>query len=178
MKFLTDLFKSNPDEFLTSLPKSVETGLPNYLSSDEKLIRVLRTNRAIYHAPRWIESNTFYRSWMIVTSERVIVIKNDKSFSPFRDIPLPSILRALFEIDHDTPTLTLELSDRSDVLEFGHECVEILKELKTTLGTAIENASPASRTSTTGCEIKFCGNCGVELNQPKNFCLNCGEKLA
>lgn len=178
MKFLTTLFKNTPDEFLTSLPKSVQIGLSNYLGSDEKLLSVLRTNRAIYHAPRWVESNTFYRSWLIVTSERIITIKNSKSFTPFRDIVLKSILRALFLIDHETPTLTLELSDRSDIFEFGPQCEDILKELKATLGTAIENARPTSRTSSTKGEINFCGNCGVELNQPRHFCQNCGEKLA
>src|SRR3970282_1909648 len=90
---------------ITELPLGLKSGLTKYLSRDEDLLFTLRDFRAIYKAPRWIDSNTFFNSWFILTNKRIIIAKNSSSFKRFRDIPHNKIS----QIDYETGLLESKL---------------------------------------------------------------------
>ena len=71
----------------TELPEGIHKGLGKYLHEDETLHVTLLNFRAVYRAPRWLDSNTFFNSWFILTDRRIIIARKPNTYG----IPIPSL---------------------------------------------------------------------------------------
>jgi hypothetical protein len=153
---------------ITELPIGIKSGLSKYLTTDEEVLFILRDFRAIYKAPRWIDSNTFFNSWFILTNKRIVIAKNSSSFKRFRDIPYNSISK----VDYETGLLESRLiihSPRSvDIIEFIGEARKHSEGLDQRLNRVIKSAV---------FETVICANCECKLPMGSKFCSECGSKL-
>ncbi|HEY7534887.1 MAG TPA: PH domain-containing protein [Thermodesulfobacteriota bacterium] len=162
-------YLNNIDDLnITELPPSILSGLTKYLTRNEQLILALRDFRAIHKAPRWIDSNTFFNSWFIVTSKRIIIAKNSSSFKRFRDIPHNKIS----QVDYETGLLESRLIVHSprtvDIIEFIGEAQKQSEGLDQKINKIIEDAIS---------ETLICVNCESKIPSGSKFCYECGSKL-
>jgi hypothetical protein len=156
------------NQTITELPIGIKSGLTKYVTGDEEVLFTLRDFRAIYKAPRWIDSNTFFNSWFILTNKRIIIARNSSSFKRFRDIPYNSIS----QVDYETGLLESRLvihSPRSvDIIEFIGEARKHSEGLDQRLNGVIKS---------TVFETVICANCERKLPIGSKFCSECGSKL-
>lgn len=177
MSWLSRIFTKEPDKYLTELPPRVKEGLTEYIGPDETVLFTLKSRRAIYKSPRWIDNNLYYKTWLIITSKRVLILRNSSSFHPFRDIPLNSINRTLHESREKEYKITIETRDCTDITEFESGAVSHCEEFRKVFDRALENRRDSSKHAGSRGVIKYCRHCGVELPQPSKFCPECGERL-
>ena len=85
---IKDFMDSLVTHSYTELPERIKTGLNKYLKDDEEILVTLSNYRAVYRAPKFLDSNTFYSSWFILTNDRIVIARNSSNFKRFRDIPL------------------------------------------------------------------------------------------
>ena len=156
------------DQNITELPLGIKSGLTKYLTPDEELLFTLRDFRAIYKAPRWIDSNTFFNSWFILTNRRIIIARNSSSFKRFRDIPHNTIN----QIEYDTGILESRLilhSPRTiDIIEFIGESKKHSEGLELKIQRIKEQAL---------FDTVICPNCENKIPKGSKFCPECGEKI-
>jgi hypothetical protein len=161
------------EQNFTELPSGVKSGLANYLRSGEEILFTLRNFRAIYKAPRWLDSNTFFNSWLILTNNRVIIAKNSSSFKKFRDIPLSEVKQIDYEMGALESRLTIESPGTVDIIEFLREARKLSEDLSQIINKALENF----RQSGQPVSLIFCFKCGNKVPQGSKFCSECGERL-
>jgi len=165
---LQNYFNKLDNQNITELPFGIKSGLTKYLSHDEELLFTLRGFRAIYKAPRWIDSNTFFNSWFILTNKRIIIAKNSSSFKRFRDIPHNKIS----QIDYETGLLESKLIIHSprtvDIIEFIGEARKHSEGLDHKIHETKEEAIS---------DMVFCSRCESKMPKGSKFCSECGEKI-
>ncbi len=159
----------------TELPDSIRTGLHKYLDSGENIVSTVRLNRAIYKAPRWGDSNSFYNSWFVLTEKRIVIAKNSSKFNRFRDIPLAEITQTFYEVDRSEPRISITSPGTEDVFEFSkssaHLCSHVEGILENTLDKAKENYLHSDT------NYVHCNECGSKILRNSKFCAECGMKL-
>lgn len=160
---------------LTELPPELRSGLVNYLGPGEEILFALRSFRAVYKPPKWIDSNTFFNSWFILTNERIIIARNSSSFKKFRDIFLNEIRRIDYETGALESKLTIESPDTVDTIEFFREVREYAQGLREKVKEALENAR-RTKEYTMASGLMTCSKCGGEVPKTSKFCPECGEK--
>ncbi len=153
---------------ITELPIVIKSGLTKYLTGDEEVLFTLRDFRAIYKAPRWIDSNTFFNSWFILTNKRIIIARNSSSFKRFRDIPYNSITKVDYENGLLESRLVIHSPRTVDIIEFIGEGRKHSEGLDQRMNKAIESAVY---------ETVICPNCECKLPMGSKFCSECGSKL-
>ncbi len=171
------LFGPRKDPHVASLPERLETRFRSYIDPDESVLFILRTFRTIYKAPRWVDSNQFFRSWLVVTTKRLIVLKNTSSLSPFRDLPLTSIARTLYEAGDDEFRLIVDSSPDLYVMEFGKEAVSYCAELRSILDGLLKRARRDATEAAGEAVPSYCPRCGKKLEAAANYCHNCGHAV-
>lgn len=160
----------------TELPEGIQKGLGKYLNEDETPHVTLLNFRAIYRAPRWLDSNTFFNSWFILTDRRIIIARNGSVFKRFRDIPLSNITQIYYELDNTEPRITITSPGHEDIIEFSRKSSAHCSELEETLKSAIDAAMKSNPISGEG-DFIFCGSCGSRILRGSHFCSECGSKL-
>lgn len=160
----------------TELPEGIHKGLGKYLSEDETLRATLLNFRAIYRAPRWLDSNTFFNSWFILTDRRIIIARNASVFKRFRDIPLAGITQIYYELDSTEPKITINSPGHEDIIEFPKKASIHCSVLEGTLKDVIEVARKTHQQSGEG-DFIFCSRCGSKILRGSHFCSECGSKL-
>lgn len=160
----------------TDLPESVNQGLVKYLDEDEKTILTLRNFRAIYRAPRWLDSNTFFNSWFILTEHRIVVARNSSEFKRFRDIPLNTITQLFCELDRTEPKITINSPGHEDIIEFPKRASSHCEGLEESLKSAIDNARKIMREPGDD-GFMYCGKCGSKILRSSHFCSECGVRI-
>ncbi|HEX3034880.1 MAG TPA: PH domain-containing protein [Thermodesulfobacteriota bacterium] len=170
---LKGFFSKEKERNFTELPSGVKGGLAVYLKSGEEILFTLRNFRAIYKAPRWLDSNTFFNSWLILTNSRVIIAKNSSSFKRFRDIPLGEIKQIDYETGALESRLTIESPGSVDIIEFLRESKKLSEDLSRIINQALGNF----RNSGQHISLIFCFKCGNKVPQGSKFCSECGERL-
>ncbi len=160
----------------TDLPRGVHQGLMKYLEENERPLVTLLNFRAIYRAPRWLDSNTFFNTWFILTERRIVIARNSSVFKRFRDIPLDSITQIYCELDHTEPRLTVNSPGHEDIIEFHKKSSAHCASLEESLKDAIDNAKKTRKHH--GDEnFTFCGKCGSKILRGSHFCSECGAML-
>lgn len=160
----------------TELPEGIHNGLMKYLDEDERPILTLLNFRAIYRAPRWLDSNTFFNSWFILTERRIVIARNSSAFKRFRDIPLDSITHMYCELEHTEPKMTLNSPGYEDIIEFHKKSAEHCAGLEESLRNAIDNAKK-NRREPGDEDFILCGKCGSQILRRSHFCSECGVKV-
>jgi len=173
ISFITQLLeriKRDKKQNLTDLPSGIRTGLARYLASGEEILFTLRDFRAIYKAPRWLDSNTYFNSWFILTNHRIIIARNSSSFKKFRDIPYNMIN----QIDYEPGVLDYKLIIHSpgtvDIIEFLREVREHCEGLELRINMALESGRRIFASI-------YCFSCGSKVPKESKFCSECGTNL-
>jgi len=160
----------------TELPEKIQTGVNKYLKDDEKIILTLLDYRAIYRAPKFIDSNTFFNSWFILTNYRILIARNSSSFKRFRDIPLSDITQIFYELDATEPRISITTPGNEDIIEFMRASAEHCEGLDKKIDLAIENAK-SLKTKTANDEHILCKKCGSKVLSHSKYCSECGSRL-
>jgi hypothetical protein len=174
---ISRLLEGRKDQYLTEVPEKVAGGMEEYIDEDEKPLFKLRSFRALYSTPTWIESNQFFSAWVIVTSKRLMILKNSSSFKLFRDIPLGSIEELNYEFEPRKYKITIKSPHKTDILEFTGESINFCPELRRILETVCTPSRLTGKVRTPSLGISHCYFCGFRLPNPANFCPECGKKL-
>lgn len=173
---IKDLVSKLETSNYTDLPEGISQGLRKYLDDDEKPILTLRNFRAIYRAPRWLDSNTFFNSWFILTERRIVVARNSSAFKRFRDIPLNTITQLFCELDRTEPKITINSPGHEDIIEFSKKASSHCEGLEESLKSTIDNARK-SRREPGDDGFVYCGKCGSKILRGSHFCSECGARI-
>ena len=153
---------------ITELPLGIKSGLTKFLTPNEELLFTLRNFRAIYKAPRWIDSNTFFNSWFILTNRRIIIAKNSSSFKKFRDIPYNSINQIEYETGILESRFIIHSPRTVDIIEFIGEARKHSEGLDQKIHKTKEEAIS---------DTVLCFKCESKMPKESRFCAECGEKI-
>jgi hypothetical protein len=159
----------------TDLPQGIKNGLLRYLKQGEEVLFTIRDFRAIYKAPRWLDSNTFFNSWFILTNQRIIIARNSSSFKRFRDIPLKTVKRVDYESGTLESRLTIHSPGEVDIIEFLRETREFCGDLGEKINGALESAR--KRGDIQGLDLILCIRCESRIPKGSKFCSECGVRL-
>jgi len=160
----------------TELPEKIQTGVNKYLKDDERIILTLLDYRAIYRAPKFIDSNTFFNSWFILTNHRIIIARNSSKFKRFRDIPLSDITQIFYELDDTEPRISITTPGNEDIIEFMKAGAEHCVNLDKKIDLAIENAK-TQNIKIANDESILCNKCGSKVLSHSKYCSECGSRL-
>lgn len=160
----------------TDLPSELNGSLSSYLSPGEEILLTLKNYRAIYKAPKWIDSNTYFNSWFILTDQRILILRNSSSFKMFRDIALDEVSRTLYEMENLEPRITIISPGKEDRIEFVSKVTKHCEDIGKKVNEALEKRRQNSQLSTEKYTI-YCSNCGSNIPRKSNFCPECGESL-
>ena len=160
----------------TELPSELNGSLSSYLSPGEEILLTLRNYRAIYKAPKWMDSNTYFNSWFILTDQRILILRNSSSFKMFRDIPLDEISRTLYEMEKLEPRITIISPGKEDRIEFVSEVTKHCEDIGKKVNEALEKSRQNSKLATEK-DTMYCPNCGGKIPRKSNFCPECGDPL-
>ena len=173
---IKDLVGSLVTRNYTELPESVQIGLNKYLNDGEQIIITLLNYRAIYKAPKFIDCNTFFQSWFILTDDRIIIARNSSKFKRFRDISLTDITQIFYELDETEPKISITTPGNEDIIEFMRAGAEHCKNLDMQINLAIENAKTINSKGV-NYEYILCKKCGSKVLSQSKYCSECGSRI-
>jgi len=176
LEFIKRYLNNLESQNLTDLPSHLTDGLDNYLKAEEAVLLTLRNYRAMYIAPRWLDSNTFFNSWFILTNQRILILRNSSSFKMFREIPFDEIQRTNYEMDGLEPRITIISSDKEDKIDFLRDAIRHCEDIEEIFNNALMNAREKAETRVAR-ETMFCYNCGSKIPRKSKFCSECGQEL-
>lgn len=160
----------------TELPGGIAEGLRKRLVDGEKVFFTLLNWRAIHKAPNFTDSNTYFSSWFILTTARIIIARNSSELKIFREIPLNAITSIDSELDRSEPRMTITTPGNVDKIEFQKKAAEYISRLEELLKTAIADARMAAPVIAE-LEIVLCGGCGSRIPKSSRFCPECGVRV-
>ena len=167
LKKLSDFFiaptKIDPDE------------LKELLGEDDPALLTVPTLSCTYKPRAWVDRNTFFRSILMLTKKRVLILKNSSRVNVLRDIELDTIAHHKFGSTR-SKGLKLEIKtvDAEDVIMFHQQYRKEFEELS---GKFEEAMAQALELSAGGGETFFCMHCGVKIPAASVFCSSCGKKV-
>ena len=160
----------------TEIPHRIQTGLDKYLNDDEEILFRLLNYRAIYKAPKWVDSNTFFNSWFVLTNHRIVIARNSSSFKRFRDIPLHDITQIFYEFEDTEGRISITCPGKEDIIEFSKATQPHFNSLEKTLKDAIESAKDHRMVDIDMGSI-ICSKCGSKIGSDSKFCPECGARI-
>ena len=160
----------------SELPPGIKDGVEKYLNSGETILVTILNWRAIYKAAKFVDSNTYFNSWFILTSRRIIIAKNSSSFKRFRDIPLNDITQIFYELDSTEPRLSITSPGNEDIIDFPRRASHFCTDLEERIISAIAN-SRNIKNNLPGPDYIRCVGCGNNIPGRSHFCPECGTKL-
>lgn len=170
--FINSLVTNN----YTELPERIQKGLYKYINDKEEILFTILDYRAMYKAPRWIDSNTFFNSWFILTNERIIIARNSSGFKRFRDIPLHEITQIFYEFDESEGKISITCPGKEDIIEFSKATFPYYESLEKKLNQALENSKELNRINQDADHI-LCTKCGSRINSESKYCPECGARV-
>lgn len=163
----TSLFDTSGKDLL-SLPERIKNELSLSLSGDEKIIVSMKTDRVIYRAGLSRDSNTFYKTFAVLTSKRLIIAKNSTSLKIFRDFQLSQVNSLLYEEIASKPTIHVDIVNSKYVLSMPPGSFAEAKTFFETFNSFIEPGK---------LENNFCSTCGNKIQTDSVYCSHCGKKI-
>ena len=160
----------------SELPRGIRSGVEKYIKDEEHILASILNWRAIYKAPRFVDSNTYFNSWFILTNHRIIIARNSSGFKRFRDIPLAGITQVYFELDNSQPKITINTPGHEDIIEFPKQASHHCADLELTINEAIGHVRNTHE-EITDKSLVYCSKCGSRILMSSNFCSECGVRL-
>ncbi|MGA7104669.1 MAG: PH domain-containing protein, partial [Candidatus Deferrimicrobiaceae bacterium] len=158
------------------IPPGIREGVEKYISIGETILVTLLDWRAMHKAPKFVDSNTFFNSWFILTSRRIIIAKNSSEFKRFRDIPLKDITQIFYELDNRAPRVSITSPGHEDIIDFPRQASHLCAGLEGRISAAIAN-SRDMRDDLPGADYIQCTGCGSSVPGRSHYCPECGAKL-
>lgn len=170
----TGILKKLSDFFLAP-PKIDPDELKELLGEDDPVLLTVPALSCTYKPRAWVDRNTFFRSMLMLTKKRVLILKNSSKVNVLRDIELNSITHHKFG-STKSKGLKLEIKtvDAEDVIMFHQQYRKEFEELS---GKFEEAMAHALELSAGGGETLFCMHCGVKIPATSVFCSSCGKKV-
>ena len=165
--FFSGLFDPSGKDLL-KLPERINNELSTSLSGDEEIVVSMKTDRVIYRAGSSRDSNTFYKTFVIVTGKRIIIVKNSASLKIFRDFQLNEIKSLLYEEVSSKPTIHVDVVNSKYILSMPPGSFDEAKTFFDSLNSLVEPG---------GSEINFCSKCGNKIQSDSVYCSHCGNKI-
>ena len=161
----TGIWKRLSDFFLAP-PRIDSDELKELLGEDDPVLLTVPALSCTYKPRAWVDRNTFFRSILMLTKKRVLILKNSSKVNVLRDI----------ELDTKSKGLKLEIKtvDAEDVIMFHQQYRKEFEELS---GKFEEAMSQAIELSAGDGETFFCMHCGARIPAASVFCSSCGKKV-
>lgn len=162
-------------DFFLAPPRFDPDELKELIGEDDPVLLTVPALSCTYKPRAWVDRNTFFRSILMLTKKRVLILKNSSSVNVLRDIELDTVTHHKFG-SAKTKGLKLEIKtvDAEDIITF-HE--QYRKEFEELSGKFEEVMAQALELSTGGGEALFCMHCGVKIPATSVFCSSCGKKV-
>ena len=170
----TGIFKKLSDFFIA--PTKIDPDeLKELLGEDDPALLTVPTLSCTHKPRAWIDRNTFFRSILILTKKRVLILKNSSRVNVLRDIELDTVAHHKFGSTR-SKGLKLEIKtvDAEDVIMFHQQYRKEFEELS---GKFEEAMAQALELSAGGGETFFCMHCGAKIPAASVFCSSCGKKV-
>lgn len=170
----TGIFKKLSDFFLAP-PKIDSDELRELLGEDDSVLLTVQTLSCTYKPRAWVDRNTFFRSILMLTKKRVLLLKNSSKVNVLRDIEFDTITHHKFGSTR-SKGLKLEIKtvDAEDSIMFHQQYRNEFEELSEKFE---EVMSQAIELSTETGETFFCMHCGAKIPAASVFCSSCGKKV-
>ena len=170
----TGIFKKLSDFFLAP-PKIDSDELEELLGEDDSVLLTVQTLSCTYKPRAWVDRNTFFRSILMLTKKRILLLKNSSKVNVLRDIEFDTITHHKFGSTR-SKGLKLEIKtvDAEDSIMFHQQYRNEFEELS---GKFEEVMAQAIELSTEAGETFFCMHCGAKIPAASVFCSSCGKKV-
>lgn len=168
------IFKKLSDFFLAP-PRIDSEELRELLGEDDSVLLTVQTLSCTYKPRAWVDRNTFFRSILMLTKKRVLLLKNSSKVNVLRDIEFDTITHHKFGSTR-SKGLKLEIKtvDAEDSIMFHQQYRNEFEELSEKFE---EVMSQAIELSTETGETFFCMHCGAKIPAASVFCSSCGKKV-
>ena len=168
------IFKKLSDFFLAP-PKIDSDELRELLGEDDSVLLTVQTLSCTYKPRAWVDRNTFFRSILMLTEKRILLLKNSSKVNILRDIEFDTITHHKFGSTR-SKGLKLEIKtvDAEDSIMFHQQYRNEFEELSEKFE---EVMSQAIELSTGTGETFFCMHCGAKIPAASVFCSSCGKKV-
>ena len=162
-------------DFFLAPPRIDSDELKELLGEDDPMLLTVPALSCTYKPRAWVDRNTFFRSILMLTKKRVLILKNSSKANVLRDIELDAITHHKFG-STKSKGLKLEIKtvDAEDVIMFHQQYRKEFEELS---GKFEEVMTQALELSAGGGETFFCMHCGVKILAASVFCSSCGKKV-
>lgn len=170
----TGIFKKLSDFFLAP-PKIDSDELRELLGEDDSVLLTVQTLSCTYKPRAWVDRNTFFRSILMLTKKRVLLLKNSSKVNVLRDIEFDTITHHKFGSTR-SKGLKLEIKtvDAEDSImfhqQYRNEFEELSEKFEEVMAQAIELSTETGETF-------FCMHCGAKIPAASVFCSSCGKKV-
>ena len=168
------ILKKISDLFLGS-PKIDSEELRELIGENDSVVFTIQTLSCTYKPRAWIDRNAFFRSMLILTEKRVLILKNSSRVNVLRDIELDAITNhKLSSAKSKGLKLEIKTVDAEDIITFHQqyrkEFEEFSEKFKDAMKRFIELSSESG-------ETLFCMHCGTKIPVASVFCSSCGKKV-
>ncbi|MCY3625291.1 MAG: zinc ribbon domain-containing protein [Candidatus Dadabacteria bacterium] len=162
-------------DFFLAPPRIDSDELRELLGEDDSVLITVQTLSCTYKPKTWIDRNAFFRSILVLTKKRILILKNSSRVNVLREIELDTITHHKFGSTR-SKGLKLEIKtvDAEDVIMFHQQYRKEFEELSEKFEEVITEA--ISLSTGTG-ETFFCMHCGVRIPAASVFCSSCGKKV-
>ncbi len=170
----TGILKKLSDFFLA--PTKIDSDeLKELLGESDLVLLTVPTLSCIYKPKAWMDRNTFFRSILILTKKRVLILKDSSRVNVLRDIELDTITHHKFG-STKSKGLKLEIKtvDAQDVIMFHQQYRKEFEELSEKFKEAMAKTIELSAGSK---ETFFCIHCGAKIPAEGIFCSSCGKRV-
>ena len=163
-------------DFLFGASRIDSESLGDLLEEDDSVVLAVQTLSCRYKPRAWIDRNAFFRSTLILTQKRVLLLKSGSKTNLLRDIALDTITRHKFSSAKTKEGLRFEIRtiDSEDIITFHRQYTKEYEELR---GKFEETLARASELSAAKGETFFCMHCGAKIPTVSVFCSSCGKKV-
>ena len=162
-------------DFFLAPPRLDSDELKELLGEDDPVLLTVQALSCTYKPRAWVDRNTFFRSILILTKKRVLILKNSSKVNVLRDIELDTITHHKFG-STKSKGLKLEIKtvDAEDSIMFHQQYRKEFEELAEKFE---EVMTQALELSVGEGETFFCMHCGVKIPAASVFCSSCGKKV-
>lgn len=170
----TGIFKKLSDFFLAP-PKIDSDELRELLGEDDSVLLTVQTLSCTYKPRAWVDRNTFFRSILMLTEKRILLLKNSSKVNVLRNIEFDTITHHKFGSTR-SKGLKLEIKtvDAEDSImfhqQYRNEFEELSEKFEEVMAQAIELSTGTGETF-------FCMHCGAKIPAASVFCSSCGKKV-